>query len=197
MENFKLYLFDYADVISLPQDQLCFSEMAKLIGLGEKDFHREYWKFRRAYDLGQRAADYWPRVAGRKLDAKFIEKLVDWDCRGWGRINPRSISFLENLKAEGKRLAVLSNLPIELVHYLRKTYSFLSLFDRTFFSAEIHQVKPDRESYQYVLEKTELSAGEIIFFDDKEENLKAASDLGMATFLVTQKSLFEGTELAS
>jgi putative hydrolase of the HAD superfamily len=183
------YLFDFADVISLPQDMVCFNEMARLLQMDEKKFHESYWKHRRSYDLGQKGKDYWPLVAARSLEDQTIESLIALDCKGWGRMNPLTISYIEKLKSSDKKLGLLSNLPIDLVHFLREKFSFLSLFDHVFFSAEIQLAKPDREIYEYVLQKTSMSANEILFFDDREENLQGAKSVGMQTFLVTQESI--------
>jgi putative hydrolase of the HAD superfamily len=185
----KFYLFDFADVISCPQDMNSFYEMAKLLKMGNKEFHDAYWKHRKPYDKGQKGDEYWATVAGQNLEPKLLELLISWDCKSWGNMNPLTLHLLEKLKHEGKTLGLLSNLPIDLVYYLRNNYSFLQFFDHVFFSAEIKLAKPDREIYEHVLLKTGYSAREIIFFDDREENLKTAKELGLNTFLVTQENL--------
>jgi putative hydrolase of the HAD superfamily len=187
--SYNYFLFDYADVISYPQDMTQFNYMAKLLNMDEKKFHASYWKFRRDYDLGQIGEEYWPLVAERKLKHHEVGKLIATDCKSWGRINPVTIEYVNKLRYEGHKLGVLSNLPIDLVNFLRREYSFLTLFDDAFFSAEIHLVKPSPDIYQYVLQKIGMKSSEVIFFDDREENLLAARDIGINTQLVTQESI--------
>lgn len=185
------YLFDYADVISLPQDQECFRQMSQFLTMKLDEFHEAYWKFRKPYDLGQPGNEYWPLVAGRKLSENELSTLIDLDCQGWGRINPKSLEYVTGLKKKNLRTGILSNLPIELVHFLRGKRTFLPLFDDVFFSAEIKKVKPEKNAYEHVLDSIKLPAGEVIFHDDKLENLETASALGMKVFHVTQESIEE------
>lgn len=188
VSSFPFLLFDFADVISLPQDDFCFLQMAKLLDLEEREFSQRYWKFRKAYDLGQSGNDYWSRVSNRTLAPELVSELIDWDCKSWGNINVGTLRFVQKMKQQNKMLGVLSNLPIDLVRFLRKNYDFLSIFDHVFFSAEIHLVKPESEIYRFVLRETGTKASDIIFFDDKEENLKGAQEVGMETFLFKNNS---------
>ncbi len=47
--------------------------------------------------------------------------------------------------------------------------------------------KPDPEIYEYVLQSEEFDAADAIFFDDVEENVKAAEALGIRSIHVTSK----------
>lgn len=194
LSSHDYFLFDYADVVSFPQDMERFQEMAILLNMNLKDFHREYWKYRRAYDQGQKGEDYWASVAGRTLETELLSTVILTDCEGWGRINPLSINILKKLKQMKVRTGLLSNLPIELVHFMQEERDFLPLFDDIFFSAEINLVKPDKEIYEYVLRKVKVKPEKMIFFDDRAENLDGARSLGMETFLITQKSILELSE---
>ena len=182
------YIFDYADVISFPQDLNEFYAMADLLKLDHNLFKELYWKYRRPYDLGQRGEDYWKLVSGKDLSKDTIQKLIDHDCRSWLRVNPFTVKLLFDLHAAGKRLALLSNLPIELVNALRTEHSFLSVFEKIFFSAEIHLVKPDIEIYQYALRELKVNGRDVLFFDDKQENLEGAHKLSINTFLFEKDS---------
>jgi len=52
-------------------------------------------------------------------------------------------------------------------------------FDAVYYSHLIRLRKPDREIYEYVLADAELNPAETIFFDDLEENVAAASAVGI------------------
>lgn len=190
LNSYTYYLFDFAEVISLPQDMECFFQMSHLLKMDEKQFHEAYWKHRKPYDRGDKGNGYWEKVAGRKLEESLIQELIRLDCNSWGRMNPWTIDFIEELKKMGKRVGLLSNLPIDLVHYIRDFY-FISLMDDIFFSAEIQMVKPDVEIYQHVLDKIKVPANEVLFFDDKEENLVGARKAGLNTWFFTPESYKE------
>lgn len=187
----SVFLFDFADVISLPQDMVVYSEMANLLKMNLSDFRQAYWRHRRPYDLGQDGGDYWRLVTNKDLEVQLINQLIQLDCKSWSRINALTLKLLSQLKSQRKRLALLSNLPIELVTHLRRTQNFLSLFDQVFFSAEIRLVKPDLEVYHYVLKQLKVEASEVIFFDDRNENLEAAEKLGIHTYLFGPESAID------
>ena len=89
-------------------------------------------------------------------------------------------SWMQDLKARGYRLYILSN-------YARRTYaqtkdnalSFLEDVDGQLFSFEVHQIKPEPEIYQTLLQKYDLKPEECVFLDDRSENIKGAERAGI------------------
>jgi len=53
------------------------------------------------------------------------------------------------------------------------------LFDVLFISSELHLVKPDPRIFQLAIEKSGVEAGEILFIDDRAENIEAAKTLAI------------------
>ncbi|CAG8955827.1 hypothetical protein HYFRA_00011696 [Hymenoscyphus fraxineus] len=58
-----------------------------------------------------------------------------------------------------------------------------SLFDGVFSSGNAGMRKPDPRFYQHVLHEIQLVAGQVVFVDDKRENVLAAQTLGMKAFV--------------
>ena len=92
-----------------------------------------------------------------------------------------SIQLVKDLKKNGNKLFVLSNLHIASLNYLEKKYSFLDLFDGKVISCRVNKIKPEPAIYQHLLDIYNLDLGETIFIDDVEINTKAADNLGMMT----------------
>ena len=61
---------------------------------------------------------------------------------------------------------------------------FSSLFHRHFLSHDIGMVKPDKEAYLYVIKELGLSPEKILFFDDNEQNIDVAKEVGMQAIRV-------------
>ncbi len=59
------------------------------------------------------------------------------------------------------------------------------LFTKAYYSFEIKQSKPSRESFNFVCEDTGLRPDEILFLDDSPINIDAAKKMGFKTRLVT------------
>ncbi len=188
LSSYSYFLFDYADVLSLAQDEASVRRMARLLDLSFEKFKEFYWQHRKAYDLGCSGSDYWSNVAGRPLSAALIEQLISADIEGWGRINLQTVRYVERLRAEDKKLGVLSNLPRDLARAIYGANPFFSLFDHVFFSADIALVKPDPRIYSYTLQKIQVNPQQVIFFDDRNENLVAAQASGMGTYLFEANS---------
>ena len=53
------------------------------------------------------------------------------------------------------------------------------VFEKTYLSCKLKMRKPDAEIYQHVLTDTGLKAEEILFIDDKIQNLEYPSSIGM------------------
>jgi putative hydrolase of the HAD superfamily len=181
--GYSYFLFDYADVLSLPQDQTCVVRMAQLLDFPVDEFRKIYWEHRRRYDLGHRGRDYWSAVAGRELPPELVSELIVADTEAWGRINQETVRFVQRLKRRGHPVGVLSNLPRDLARAIRAANPFFNLFDHVFFSAEIALVKPDPEAYAFALREIGVDPGRVLLFDDNEENLAGARAAGMGTYL--------------
>ena len=59
---------------------------------------------------------------------------------------------------------------------------FKGLFDGGVASCEVKINKPDPRIYQALLDKYQLKTDECIFIDDRADNIKAASLLGLGTY---------------
>ena len=70
--------------------------------------------------------------------------------------------------------------------------TFLGLFDRVFLSHEMGLRKPDKKIYEKVIEEIGAAPETCIFFDDLQENLNAAKEVGLHTYLIDHpKALVE------
>ena len=96
-----------------------------------------------------------------------------------------TIELLPAIKNSGHSLYYLSNYHKDLSEYVRKKYGFFGLFDGGVFSCDIHIVKPSPMIYSYLLDRYRLSAKDCLFFDDVEENVAAAQEVGIQGILFT------------
>jgi epoxide hydrolase-like predicted phosphatase len=89
---------------------------------------------------------------------------------------------LKSLRSQGFRLVILSNTEPPIIKYLKTLPSF-SIFDAFFVSNELHCIKPNKVIYEKVIESCRCKPSEMIFIDDKPENLEPAKAMGMHTIL--------------
>ena len=56
--------------------------------------------------------------------------------------------------------------------------------DDVIISADIHKTKPNSDFYEYILNKYNIKSNELLFLDDRIDNINAASKLGINTIHV-------------
>lgn len=95
--------------------------------------------------------------------------------------NPGAKSLLQRLKNKKIQSAICSNNWKDNIDALQKKFHFLNDFDFAVFSYEIGAMKPNNKIYEELIKVSKLRPEEIIYSDDKEENLRAAEKIGMQT----------------
>ena len=96
------------------------------------------------------------------------------------RPNNAILSFIHDLKAKSPgatKIIAMSNMAKEDFASISTKMMDWSLFDQIFISGHAGIRKPDLEFYQYVLREIELSPEEVVFIDDRQENILAARSL--------------------
>jgi putative hydrolase of the HAD superfamily len=175
-------MFDFGGVISHPPTQQDLVNLAKVAGVPVAAFVDVYWEWRSAYDLAELdVTGYWRQV-GHSLDRSYgeaeISELARLDCAAWMRLQPGTVALIEDLAAAGLSLALLSNAPDELAEAIR-ALPVAALFGQLIFSCQLKLAKPDPRCYRTALTRLGASAGEVIFIDDRAENVTAAAELGL------------------
>lgn len=105
-----------------------------------------------------------------------------WRCiHGWGRYMlplPGAKEFCSYIKQKGYGIYILSNACNEFYYYFPRHYD-LDFFDGVVVSSDVHIVKPDPRIYKHLLTAYDRKPEECLFIDDREDNVRAAADIGM------------------
>ncbi len=98
----------------------------------------------------------------------------------------KRIKLLEQLKLQGKRLVLLSNIneihewAVEKMYQrLNQSTPFFSLFEKVYYSHRIQLRKPHREVFDLVLMENQLLASETLFIDDSHHHIVGAGSAGI------------------
>lgn len=92
-------------------------------------------------------------------------------------INGDILNLLKRLKNDGYKLYVLSNTNDGTWSVFKDRLE--PLFDGLVLSYKIHEIKPNKAIYDYLLDTYKLNPEECLFIDDREANIKAANELGI------------------
>ena len=134
------------------------------------------------YDMGVLSFDQVAKelAAYRGVEPEFAREMITIAIGKQETIRPTE-KLIDELKAAGYKLYVLSNMSREFIDFLRKQKVYEN-FDGDVVSCEVGIVKPMPEIYDLLLERFDLDPAETIFIDDRKENVDAAAAKGIATF---------------
>ena len=182
-------LFDYGQVLSGPPDPTAWARMRAITGLDEARLHEAYWKFRHDYDRGALTGTaYWHAVAAQtriKLTDTQIAALFRADVDLWSVPNAPMIAWAAQLQRAGVRTGILSNIGDNIAQGIVARLPWLAAFDHCTWSALLHMAKPEPEIYIQTAAALHTPPANILFLDDKQENIQAAAAIGMQTLHFT------------
>lgn len=92
-------------------------------------------------------------------------------------------ALLPELKRLGIRCCAFSNTNEMAIRHLTAGYSFYAGFDARVLSFEHGAMKPDAALYAVVEETLSLKGPDLLYFDDREENVAAGRERGWRAFI--------------
>lgn len=194
MTKIRAVLFDYGMVLCGVPDEAAWERMRSLLGVDAERFHAAYWRYRDAYDRGAlNGAAYWRAVAkdlGREIDEERMNALFAADVEYWTRPNEAMIAWAAALQRAGVRTGVLSNLGDAMEAGLWARLDWLRGFAHHTFSHRLRMAKPDAAIYRYAAEGLGVKPEEILFVDDREENIAGARAVGMVAIQYGEHQAF-------
>ncbi len=98
------------------------------------------------------------------------------------------ISFSKELKEKGIKIFMLSNNFKERAEHYGHYPWMQKVVDKAYFSWQTGFIKPNLEAWKLVLSENNLNPEECLYFDDKEENVKASEEVKIKAFVFTDES---------
>lgn len=96
---------------------------------------------------------------------------------------PAMIQLHSRIRRTGISTVLLSNTNELQFHHIGKHHPFIADFDHHVLSFEHHAMKPDPALYRVVESLTGRIGAEIVFLDDRADNVEAARNLGWQCFV--------------
>lgn len=132
---------------------------------------RDYW-FLRMEETGALVGETWTTFP------EFIARVRGADPASV--IRPEALEAIARAKAEGYRLAILSN-ELDLFYGadFRAKLPFLADFELIVDATYTRILKPDPRAFGFITGGLGASAADCVFVDDQKKNLKGAEAVGM------------------
>lgn len=183
LRNLNAVIFDYGDVLCLRPTADDVEGSARILGISTDLFQELWGRNRDLYDRGDLPAEtYWRKLAddaGATLDQGQLQELSKRDVVMWSRLNRGMVEWLLALSSVGVKTAVLSNMHMDMVLHVRRSFRWLDHVSCATFSAEVRLIKPDPAIYEHCLRGLGVSPTDSLFIDDREVNVAAARAMGI------------------
>jgi len=192
--NIKAAVFDYGGVISFPPTPEIEAETARLCGISVQFLRELNRKYRGELDRGTfNCTEYFRYILSEKgifPDERTLEKIASTDTSGWRHINQDTVTLMRDIKSSGLKLGILSNMPHDFLFWVRNSIPIINEADVAVFSCEHKIIKPEAAIYEKLKCALSCEYKEIVFFDDIQDNVTKAGELGINAFF------WEGPEKA-
>lgn len=110
---------------------------------------------------------------------KPVEEFLNYWFKAEHNIDKRVVKLISRLRRIGVMCCLATNQEKYRTQYLREQMGFNQVFDKIYSSAEIGYKKPQPGFFEYIIRDLKLPKDEIQFWDDTEENVQAANDVGL------------------
>ena len=160
--------------------------IAELFGDGSRGLttlvDQAMWTHRGEYDAGMSDREFWDRIAGDcgqpEPSSALLKELVALDASRMAVANEETLDLVRRLRRQAVRVGILSNAPYPIAKAIRRS-KWGSLFDFFAFSCDYGICKPSRGIYRDVLVRLDVPHEDVVFIDDRRENVRAAELLGV------------------
>jgi 2-haloacid dehalogenase len=116
----------------------------------------------------------------------WAEEILHWHASWLEMASPAieaSVRLLRALRARGVPCLALTNFGRETFAHALPHYPFLGEFEQSFVSGRLGLLKPDPRIYEALEQGTGLAGADLLFVDDRDENIAAAAARGWRVHL--------------
>jgi epoxide hydrolase-like predicted phosphatase len=118
------------------------------------------------------------RLSAEQAD-RFMADLWAVDS---GELDAELVAYVASLRPRYKT-AILSDAIDGARPWNQERYGFEQLVDVIIYSYEVGLAKPDPRIYRLLCDRLTVSPGEVVFLDDRPENVRGAHELGIQALL--------------
>ena len=177
----KALVFDCGGVLLRDRDASAYDRWEHKLNLERGELKLRLWEsanWARA-EIGELSeSEFWAQ-AGRELglDSAEASRLARDLWHSWA-VDPVVLSLIDKARSRF-RVAMLSNATDALEAILETRYGIGDRFESIVNSARVGIAKPAEGIYRHLLAALGVQANEVVFIDDRAENIAAAAQLGI------------------
>jgi putative hydrolase of the HAD superfamily len=174
-----IIIFDLGGVFVKDSTEVLNKEIAEYIGLPETELVAQWThSLSRLFTAKMTIRDFYAALLKGRMDPGLVlEKHLAVYQRMFS-IDPFMLELLTQLKKRHVT-ACLTNTEVEIAGFNRQKTGLFKQFHHAFLSTEMGLYKPGPEIFLSAMKALGVSPEEVIFVDDKAENIRTAHSLGI------------------
>lgn len=156
----------------------------------ERVYKGKYWT---CFDRGTMTYE----EAAKRLKDEYGGEEEDYlrALFGWFRLKTpieEGFRVARQCKEKGKKIYLLSNYPRQGFEFVIREYEHLfKIFDGGVISCYVHQLKPEKEIYETLMEKYGIEPARALFIDDLTGNIEGAMKMGIHGFHMHETGMMD------
>ncbi len=182
MPMIKCIVFDIGNVLWFyePFHQELFQAWGELVGLSGAELYSQFEQVYQGFERGQ--GNYQDWLGGLSKDFtpeqgdQVLSELIDKHFRL--HLNTKLLNLIPQLKSKHIIVGCLSNTENFMDEFHRKLEEKVN-FNFQILSYEVASRKPERKIYQEIFKYVDLDPAQVVFIDDRKENVAGAQRLGI------------------
>lgn len=116
-----------------------------------------------------------------------VDELLKWWFKAEHYVDERIIKEIQRLQGEGIKCCLGTKQEKYRAEYIRKDMGLGDVFDESYISCDMGCKKPEEKFFRIIqddlADKYSIKAYQIMFWDNKEENITASKKLGWQSYL--------------
>jgi putative hydrolase of the HAD superfamily len=185
--SIEAVVFDCGGVICFPPSHDRKNKMGKFTGLPLETLQELNRKYRGEWDKGTYTGiEYYRFIlekSGVFFDEDGLARIVQLDMEGWKRINQATVKLIRDINFAGVKTGILSNLPEDFYEWAKESIPIFGEVHTAIISCKHKIIKPDAAIFRLLQKNIGCKFEDIVFFDDDANNISAAKELGIKSFL--------------
>lgn len=179
----KAVIFDWGGVLIDDVAPGLITYFANSLGVTEEALNDTYKKCGEEFQKGLISESaLWAKVCSElRVQRPYNPSLWRDAFKKVYNPKPEMFSLASDLRHKGYKIGLLSNTEAPTVIFFHE--QGYDMFDVAVFSCAEGTRKPEARIYEIVLERLGAQPNEVVFIDDREENINGARDVGMHTIL--------------
>jgi len=178
----KVVVFDLGNVVWHHEELFkeFQKEWSRILGISYDEFRTRYQGVYVDFEKGKKEVWDWFRELKPDTDSRIFEEVLEKTLNNKEKFeiyyNRGVVNLIAKLRGDYK-VGLLSNSENYIYPYVHKKME--GWFDFSIISWQTGCRKPDEEIYKLIFKQGNFKPEEIVFIDDKEENVETAKKLGI------------------